>query len=167
MHTYIHVCIQPRVNPLNPSTWSIISPPPCHGGIASSSACLPHRKPTPVGPHIFIHMCIYIRVNPNLVDHLSSSLPRRHHLEQRFLCIYIYVYSYIHIYKYSFICVYIPGRSSLRLPATAASPPAARACPTGSPRRWGRTSCGQTRQGSRLPAVERRRACGAPTGGKA
>mmetsp|Transcript_57345 Transcript_57345/g.132118 ORF Transcript_57345/g.132118 Transcript_57345/m.132118 type:complete len:212 (-) Transcript_57345:513-1148(-) len=33
-------------------TSSIISPPPCQGGIAASTSWRPHRKPTPVGPHI-------------------------------------------------------------------------------------------------------------------
>ncbi|CDF40081.1 unnamed protein product [Chondrus crispus] len=33
-------------------TSAIISPPPMYGGICSSRALLPHRKPTPVGPHI-------------------------------------------------------------------------------------------------------------------
>mmetsp|Transcript_33484 Transcript_33484/g.107628 ORF Transcript_33484/g.107628 Transcript_33484/m.107628 type:complete len:212 (+) Transcript_33484:683-1318(+) len=33
-------------------TWSIISPPPCQGGIPSSTSPRPQRKPTPVGPHI-------------------------------------------------------------------------------------------------------------------
>eukprot|EP00955_Chlamydomonas_euryale_P092682 364731-Chlamydomonas_euryale.AAC.9 len=33
------------------TSW-IISPPPIHGRMDSSSSSLPHRKPTPVGPHI-------------------------------------------------------------------------------------------------------------------
>ena len=32
-------------------TVSIMSPPPCHGGIASSSAARPYSTPTPVGPN--------------------------------------------------------------------------------------------------------------------
>ena len=31
-------------------TLSIIAPPPCHGGIASSSSDLAHNAPIPVGP---------------------------------------------------------------------------------------------------------------------
>ena len=33
-------------------TEAIMSPPPCHGGIASSSSALPYNTPMPVGPKI-------------------------------------------------------------------------------------------------------------------
>ena len=38
-----------------PRTW-IISPPPIHGGMASSTSDRPHRKPMPVGPHILCEL---------------------------------------------------------------------------------------------------------------